>query len=87
MIEIHWTVALAMSFCSMLGVLQMYGRRIDSFFKRVVDNMLRVGKGSMKASSYSQQRTESELYQVGHQERKYEFGDYIRQQSKRNDKL
>ncbi|MGF1770796.1 hypothetical protein L4C42_00640 [Vibrio wakamikoensis] len=42
MIEIHWTVALAMSFCSMLGVLQMYGRRIDSFFKRVVDNMLRV---------------------------------------------
>jgi hypothetical protein len=87
MIEIHWTVALVMSFCSMLGVLQMYGRRIDSFFKRVVDNMLRVGKGSMKASSYSQQRTESELYQVGHQERKYEFGDYIRQQSKRNDKL
>ncbi|WP_112479297.1 MULTISPECIES: hypothetical protein [Vibrio] len=87
MIEIHWTVALAMSFCSMLGVLQMYGRRIDSFFKRVVDNMLRVGKGSMKASNYSQQRTESELYQVGHQERKYEFGDYIRQQSKRKDKL
>lgn len=87
MIEIHWTVALAMSFCSMLGVLQMYGRRIDSFFKRVVDNMLRVGKGSMKASNYSQQRTESELYQVGHQERKYEFGDYIRQQSKRKEKL
>jgi hypothetical protein len=87
MIEIHWTVALVMSFCSMLGVLQMYGRRIDSFFKRVVDNMLRVGKGSMKASNYSQQRTESELYQVGHQERKYEFGDYIRQQSKRKDKL
>lgn len=87
MIEIHWTVALAMSFCSMFGVLQMYGRRIDAFFKRVVDNMLRVGKGSMKATNYSQQRTESELYQVGHQERKYEFGDYIRQQSKRKDKL
>lgn len=85
MIEIHWTVALAMSFCSMLGVLQMYGRRIDRFFKRVVENMLRVGKGSMKASSYSQQRTETELYQIGHQERKYEFGDYIRQQSRRKE--
>ncbi|GAL26081.1 hypothetical protein JCM19239_4936 [Vibrio variabilis] len=63
----------------------MYGRRIDRFFKRVVENMLRVGKGSMKASSYSQQRTETELYQIGHQERKYEFGDYIRQQSRRKE--
>lgn len=85
MIEIHWTVALAMSLGSMLGVLKMYSQRIDRFFKRIAEQMFKVGRGSMKASSYSQQRTETELYQIGHQERKYEFGDYIRQQSRRKE--
>ncbi|MBY6199270.1 hypothetical protein [Vibrio hangzhouensis] len=86
MIEIHWTVALAMSFCSLLGLIKMFGRRVDRFMTRTVNQMLKILQGSMKASNYSQQRTESELYQVGSQERKYEFGDYIRQQTQNKDK-
>ncbi|EDL54335.1 hypothetical protein VSAK1_24920 [Vibrio mediterranei AK1] len=87
MIEIHWSVALAMSFCSFLGILRVHGRRVDRFMKRVSAQMLKILNGSMKASNYAQQRTETELYQIGSQERKYEFGDYIRQQTTRNKDL
>jgi hypothetical protein len=55
--------------------------------KRVSAQMLKILNGSMKASNYAQQRTETELYQIGSQERKYEFGDYIRQQTSRNKDL